>query len=186
MKSAKPFDRCAWLLWLFIAMLLASCSAASLFSGEISVSPEQLTKKLAERFPLEKSVGGLLDATLTQPRVELNPAENRLVATVDVTVKLALSNKAVSGVLTLSGRPEYVAASRSLFLRDARVDRIRMDKMPDALSASLAKAATNLAKDALENKPIHTFKPEDFVKFGIRYEPERIEVRADALVLKVK
>ncbi len=183
MKPVKCFDR---LGWLFFAVLLASCSAASLFSGEITVTPEQITRKLAERFPLERSVGGLLDATLTHPRVELNPAENRLVATVDATVTLALSNKTLAGVLTISGRPEYVAASRSLFLRDARVDRIRMEKMPDALSASLAKAATNLAKDALEYKPIHIFKPEDFVRYGIRYELDRIEVRTDAMVLKIK
>jgi len=66
------------------------------------------------------------------------------------------------------------------------VDQIRMENMPDALSAGLAKAATNFAKDSVEDKALYTFRPEDLRRYGARYEPERIEVRANAIVLKVR
>ena len=168
------------------AFLLAGCSSIPFLSGEIRITANELTQKMARRFPLEKSVAGLLDVTLVRPIVELDAVENRLVTSFDVSVKLPLSSKSVSGTLKISGRPEYASATQALYLRDARVDRIRMDKMPDALSAALAKAASNLARDALEDKPLYTFKSEDFTKYGVRYEPDRIEVRADVLVLKVK
>ena len=171
---------------LSVALLLAGCSSLPFLSGEIRVTADELTEKMARRFPLEKSVAGLLDVTLVRPRVELVADQQRIVTSFDVSVKLALTGKSVTGNLKVSGRPEYVAASRSLFLRDARVERIRIDNTPDALSAGLAKAASNFAKDAVEERPLHTFKPEDLTRYGVRYEPERIEVRADALVLKVK
>jgi hypothetical protein len=168
------------------ALLVNACSSVPFFSGEIRITADELTQKMSRRFPIEKNVGGLLEVTLVRATVELNAEENRLATSFDLNVKLPLTKKISTGTLKISGRPEYVAESRGLFLRDARVERIRMDNMPDALSAGLAKAATGIAKDVLEEKALYTFKQEDFTKFGIRYEPERIEVRADALALKVK
>ena len=175
-----------FLFSLLAALSLVACSSIPFLSGEISITAEELTQKMSRRFPVERSVGGLLDVTLSRPRVETNPDEQRIVASFDVSVKLALSNRSVTGTLKVSGRPEYVAASQSLFLREARVDQIRMDNMPDALSAGLAKAATNFAKDSVEDKALYTFKPEDLSRYGVRYQPDRIEVRANAIVLKVK
>ena len=168
------------------ALLLGGCSNIPLLSGELRMTAEELTRKMERRFPLEKSVAGLLDVTLARPRVEMNAPENRLATSFEITVKLPLSNKSVNGSLKISGRPEYVAKSRGLFLRDARVELIRMDNMPDALSAGLARAASGIARDAMQDKPLYTFRPEDFSRYGVRYEPERVEVRADAIVLKVK
>ena len=171
---------------LLAVLLLAGCSPIPLLSGEFRITAEELTEKMAVRFPLEKSVAGLLDVTLVRPRVELLVDQQRIVTSFDVNVKLVLSGKRVAGTLKISARPEYVAASRSLFLRDARVDQIRIDNMPDALSAALAKAASNFGKDAVEDKPLYVFKPEELTRHGVRFEPERIEVKANTLVLKVK
>ena len=168
------------------AILLAACSSIPFLSGEIRITADELTQKMSRRFPVEKNVAGLLEVTLIRATVELNADENRLATSFDLNVKLPLTKKTTSGTLKISGRPEYVAETRGLFLRDARVERIRMDNMPDALSAALAKAATNIAKDVLEDKPLYTFRPEDLTKYGIHYEPDRIEVRPDALVLKMK
>ena len=175
-----------FLVSLSAALLLAGCSSVPFLSGEIRMTADELTQRLARRFPLEKSVAGLLDVTLVRARLELNADEQRIATSVDVIVKLALTGRTITGTLKVSGRPEYIAASRSLFLRDARVEQIRMDNTPDALSAGLAKAASSFARDALEDKPLYTFSAEYLTRYGVRVEPERIEVRADALVLKVK
>ena len=175
-----------FLATMLAVLMLAGCSSIPLLSGELRVTADELTEKMARRFPLERSVAGLLDVTLVRPRVELVVDQQRIVTSFDVSVKLALSGKSVAGTLKVSARPEYVAASRSLFLRDARVEQIRIDNMPDALSAALAKAASNFARDAVEDKSLYTFKAEELTRYGVRYEPDRIEVRTDALVLKVK
>ena len=107
--------------------------------------------------------------------MELNATEQRIATSFDIGVKLPLTGKNVTGVMKLSGRPEYVVATDSLFLRDARVDQIRMDNMPEALSAALAKAASNFARDVLEDKALYTFKAEELRRYGARFEPQRIE-----------
>ena len=175
-----------FLLTFLAPLLFAGCANVPFLSGELRITAEELTQKMARRFPVEKSIAGLLDVTLTQPVVELNAAENRLIVSFEISVKLPLTGKGSSGSLKISGSPEYVEATRSLFLRSARVDRIRMDNMPDALSGALAKAASGIAKDVLEDKALYIFTEAEFIKYGARYQPERVEVRADALVLKVK
>jgi hypothetical protein len=167
-------------------VLLAGCGSLPFVSGEVRMSADELTRKVARRFPLEKNVAGLLEITLANPRVDLSEADNRITTNFHAHVKLPLTNKTVSGTLKVSGRPEYVPESRALFLRDARVDQIRLDNMPDGLSAAIAKAASAVARDVLGDKPLHTFQPEDFTKYGIQYVPERIVVRGDHLVLALK
>lgn len=175
-----------FIVFLSAMLFLAGCTSMPFLSGEIRLTADELTQRLARRFPLEKSVAGLLDVTLGRPSVELNATEQRIATSFDIGVKLPLTGKNVTGVMKLSGRPEYVVATDSLFLRDARVDQIRMDNMPEALSAALAKAASNFARDVLEDKALYTFKPEELRRYGARFEPQRIEVRPDALVLKVR
>ena len=171
---------------LFFSFILAACSSLPFVSGEVRMSAEELTQKMAKRFPMEKSVAGLLDITLANPRVDLSEGDNRIIANFHVAAKLPLSNKTLTGNLKVSGRPEYAPESRSLYLRDPKVEQIRLDNMTDALSAALAKAASSVARDALGDKPLHTFKPEDFTRYGIQYVPERIVVRGDHLVLSLK
>ena len=169
-----------------LSILLTGCGAIPFVSGEVRMSADELTQKMARRFPLEKSVAGLLEITLADPRVDLSEADNRITTNFQAIVKLPLTNKNLSGTLKVSGRPEYVAETRELYLRDAKVDQIRMDNLPDGLSAALAKAASTVAREVLGDKPLHTFRAEDFTKYGIQYVPERIVVRGDHLVLSLK
>lgn len=171
---------------LVAAVMLAGCGTFPFLSGEVRLSAEELTQKMQRRFPLEKSLAGLLDVTLSSPRIDLSESDNRVVANFLVNVRLPLGNKNVAGSLKVSGRPEYVAESRALYLRDARIEQIRLDNMSDALSAALAKAATSIARESLEDKPLHAFKAGDFTRYGVQYEPGRIFVRGDLLVLALK
>jgi hypothetical protein len=170
----------------FFLVLLAGCATFPFLSGEVRLSANELTQKMAKKFPMEKSVGGLLDITLANPRVDLSEADNRISTQFDASVKLPLTSKRLGGSLRVSGRPDYVPESRTLYLRDARVDQIRMENMPDGLSAALAKTVSVLARDVLEDKPLHTFKAEDFTRYGAQYVPDRIIVRGDQLVLLLK
>ena len=169
-----------------IGLVLGGCSSIPFVSGEVKMSADELTQRMAKRFPVEKSIAGLLDVTLANPRVALSEADNRITTDFMVDLRLALTNKKLAGTVKISGRPEYVPETRSLFLRDAKVDRIRVDNMSDSLSAAVAKATSSIARDMLEDKPLHVFKPEEFSKFGVGYVPERIVVRGDSLVLKLR
>ena len=175
-----------FLLPLMTALALGGCGSLPFVSGEVKMSADELTQRMAKRFPVEKSVAGLLDVTLANPRVALSEADNRITTDFMIDLKLALSSKKLTGTVKISGRPEYVPETRSLFLRDAKVDRIRVDNMSDSLSAAVAKATSTITRDMLEDKPLHVFKPEEFSKYGVGYTPERIVVRGDSLVLKLR
>jgi Protein of unknown function (DUF1439) len=141
---------------------------------------------LAKRFPVERSVAGLLDISLTRPRVSTREEAGqpmRLAATFDVAVKMTLSNKTITGTVAMSGLPRYDVASKSVFLRDARVDNIRAENMPDGLTAALSKAASSLAKDYLEEKPLRTFTDAELSRYGMKFNPGSIEVMRDGIRL---
>ncbi len=168
---------------LFLTFTLTACSQIPILSGEVKLSAVELNEKVAKRFPIEKNIAGLLEVTLTAPKVRLVEAGSRINADVDVLVRLPLSTKTIQGKLGFSGRPDYVPASKSIYFRDAKIESVLMDNMPDALSAGVAKAASAVARELFEDKPLHTFKAEDFTKYGITYEPQRVIVRDNALVL---
>ena len=95
MKTRRFFCLITGLMGL---VLLAGCASGLLGMDEIKFSHAELTERLVKRFPIEKSVAGLLDVSLTRPRVDAREEagkETRLAATFDVQIKMALSSKTV-------------------------------------------------------------------------------------------
>jgi hypothetical protein len=170
----------------FAAASLAACISNPLLPGEIRLTAADLTRQLDKRFPVERSVAGLVDVTFTHPVMSFNDVEKRLVATFDMAVRVPLSTRVLNGRVAVSGTPDYRPESRSLFLNGGKVDRLVIDNMPEALSGALAKVASQLARSQIEEKPLHTFQPEDFNKYGLGYQPASVQVRGDELVLTLK
>ncbi|MBL8514831.1 MAG: DUF1439 domain-containing protein, partial [Betaproteobacteria bacterium] len=122
----------------------------------------------------------------SDPYVTLDEGRNRMAFDFKLEVKLALSSKARVGSVKISGRPEFEAATRALFLREPKIEQMRFEDMNDLMTVAVTRAASSLAKDALETKPLHVFKPEDFDKLGSAFEPEKFSIRGDKLVLTLK
>lgn len=178
--------------FVFIACLLATlfigCAGNPLAPGEFRYSYGELNERLAKRFPLEKSVAGLLDVTLSNPRLSARDdvQQRRLAATFDVQVKLPLTGKTMFGIVTISGLPRYDVAARAMFLDRTRVENLRTDNMPDGLSAALGAAASSIAKESLEGRALYTFKEEDLHRYGVSLAPQRIDIRAEGIALVMR
>ena len=172
-----------------VLALLSSCVGNPLLPNEIRFSHQELSERMAKRFPLEKNIAGLLEIKLTRPivgaREEIGKI-TRLGFTFDAEVKLALSHKTLFGTVILSGIPRYNPIQHAIFLNDAELDIVRTDNMPDGLSAALAKAASGIAKDYLDGKAIYSFKEEDLKRYGLALEPHRIEVQRHGIVLVMR
>ena len=169
-----------------LIILLASCAGNPLLPGEIRVTYQELSERMAKRFPVEKNVAGLMEVKLTRPRVDAREEPGkitRLGFTFDAEVKLTLTNKMMFGTVIISGVPTYNTATREIFLNDAELDIVRTDNMPDGLSAALAKAASGIAKDYLGGKAIYGFKEEDLKRYGMTLNPQRIDVKRDGIAL---
>lgn len=173
-------------LALAVAPILPGCAAIGAWFGkEISVTHAELTERLVKRVPLEKDLAGLVGAKLTRPRVfaESVAGKARLATTFDVELRLPLGGKSLFGTLTLSGVPRFDASRKAIFLGDIVLDRVRIDRMPDALSEALAKFATQLARDEFDVKPIYALKEEDARKLGDALTRARVEVKPESLTL---
>ena len=172
-----------------ILVLLSGCAGNPLLPNEIRFSHQELSERMAKRFPLEKNIAGLLEIKLTRPivgaREELGKI-TRLGFTFDAEVNLPLSHKTMFGTVIMSGIPRYNPATREIFLNDAELDIVRTDKMPDGLSAALAKAASGIAKGYLDGKAIYSFKEEDLKRYGLTLEPQRIDVQRNGIVLVMR
>lgn len=178
----------------FLAAGLVGCSSfpglGGLF-GELNFSYTELSDRLAKRFPFERSLAGLLDVKLLHPRIGVAPDAKpsgapRLSVTVDAEATLMLTKKSVYGSITMSGVPHYVPATRAIFLRDARIDSLNADGLPESLVAAVTKAASSIARDALEEKPIYTVDEKDLQRMGMSLNPTGIEVRRNGLALKLR
>ena len=182
------------MLALVSLLAIAGCAVMPFVTREIVFTTDELTLRLAKRFPVERNIADLVKVTLTRPRVTVTetiaPSQTsqprRLNVAVDVDVKLALTSKTLWGKMVLSGLPRYDASTRGIFLTDAKLERVRVDNMPDALSAALAKTAAQLAKEYFEDKAIYTFEAKDVQRLGQTLQPERIDLRANQLVLILK
>ena len=60
---------------LFAAAFLAACSSNPMLPGEILMTAAGLTQRLDKRFPVERSVAGLVDVTFMHPVMSFNDAE---------------------------------------------------------------------------------------------------------------
>lgn len=179
----------AALSFLTTVFLLAGCATNFILPHEIKFSHRELSERLSKRFPVEKSVAGLLDVKLSRPRVDAIEETGkpiRLGFTFDADVKLLLTNKNMSGTVVMSGFPRYKPATREIFLSDARVDALRADNMPDAISAAMAKAASAIAQDYLEGRPLYSFKEEDLKRYGMTLNPQRVDVHRDGIALVMR
>ena len=176
------------LLALVAPLLLAAlsgCAGNPIMPGEIGFPYAKLTERMAKRFPMEKSIAGLLEVTLSNPRLapREDAAQLRLAATFDVQVKVPLTGKTMFGIVSMSGVPRYDVASRALYLSGARIDSLRTDNMPDGLSAALGKAASTIAKESLEDRALYSFKEEELQRYGVTLTPMRVEMRPDGIAL---
>ena len=175
-----------------LVTMLVGCAVMPFVTREMVFRTDELTLRLARRFPVERNIADLIKVTLTRPRLTVTESPvasnqpRRLNVAVDVDVKLPLSSKTLWGQMSLSGLPRYDAATRGIFLSDAKLERVRVDNMPDALSAALAKTASQLAKEYFEDKAIYTFDAKDIERLGQTFTPERIDLRANQLVLILK
>ncbi len=175
-------------LLIAIVVVDGGCALRPLFTREIVFTQQEMTERLAKRFPIERNIADLVNIKLTRPRLSFPDPERsdmarRLVVGVDLDVRLPLSSRSLFGQMTLSGIPRYDPATRAIYLRDAKLDRVRVDNMPDALSAALVKTATQVARESFEDKAIYSFDAADLKRIGLPLNPERIELRKDQLVL---
>lgn len=146
-----------------IALLSLACSSCAwlpFVSQDVGISYIELGERAAKRFPIERSVAGLVQIKLLQPRI--NGVANRVQLSLDTEISLPQISSAgdakprsLWGTMSISGVPRFDRATQSVFLDDARLDRLRVDNVPDAVSAAVGRLASQLAREYWTDRPIY-------------------------------
>ena len=168
-----------WVMML-ITVLLAGC-ASMLPMQEVEVPLSRLQREIDKRFPMNNRYLDLFDVTLSQPRLSLDPANDRLVAAFDAAVLPPLARKALEGRMQISGRLRIDPKRRAIVLTEPRLD--SLGTLAASGNGKLGKLGVLLAEDLLDNTALYTFAPDAFTVLGQRFNPTRITTRNNSLVV---
>lgn len=176
----RMLKRYGCLLMILLTSLLAGC-ASMLPMQELEVPLSRLQREVDKRFPVSNRYLEMFDVTLKQPRLSLDPENDRLIAALDAAVLPPLAKKALEGRLQVSGRLRIDTKRRAIVLVEPRLD--SLGTLAYAGNGALGKLGVQLAEDLLNNTVLYTFAPDAFTVLAQRYEPTRITTRRNSLVV---
>ncbi len=138
-----------------IGFAIFTLQACATLAPTVSFSERELQAKLERRFPMQKRLLGVVDATLTQPKLTLRPGaeqtkNGRVHLDAVVLVSTSLSNKTAKGQIELSIIPAVSRERRALVAVDLRIEKLSFDS--SAVGSSMepvTKALNSVMKEAL-------------------------------------
>lgn len=170
------------LMLLALLTLLSGC-ASLLPPQEIEIPLSRLQKSAEQNFPVNARYLDLFDVTVSNPRLSLQPAADRLVLGLDARVQPPLIKTSWQGELLVSGGLRIDPVWRAVILTEPRLENIRLNAATGSYTSRLARLGTQLAEDLLTDRVLYTFAPDAFVVAGQRFVPTRITTRNNSLVV---
>lgn len=146
-----------------------------------------LQRAIERKFPTRLRYAEVFEVYLSNPRLTLNVAENRIITLVNLkVVSNLLLPTPLTGTLALSSRLKYDPLARAILLDAPSVDRINVDGVGAQYSQQLNAIGAVVAQQVLNDYPIYTFKPEELRLGGKTFEPGTITMQSDSIVVQVK
>ncbi|AJG24929.1 putative transmembrane protein [Cupriavidus basilensis] len=171
-----------------LAMLVAASAWAgyNVWTGDYTFSRQELQDAVDKRFPARLRYAQVLDVQLTQPRLLLDEANNRVTTRMDAQVSnTLLPAPPINGTLSLSSGLRYDPAKRAVLLDNPSVERVQVAGMPAQYGEQLNAIGAVVAQQLLRDYPLYTFKPEELHVAGKDVEPGAITVLADGIKVQV-
>ena len=182
--ALHPTRRALFLRLCAMSILTGLGACAGLIGPhEVNVPLEKLQSSLERKFPFSARPLELIDIQLTEPRLALIPASNRMSATMNASVAPAFTQRIWRGTFTLSGTLELDAARHAVMLAQPRIDNIALEGVDPLVANQVARAAGVLAAQILRDSPLYTFGPDDFRYAGTPFAPTRIVTKSSGLVV---
>jgi Protein of unknown function (DUF1439) len=147
----------------------------------LNYSAVELEAILADRFPVERRQNVLYVLRIAQPRVALDAQRQRIGITVQLDLQFPLGGRGLTGTVTFSGKPRYEAATRSVFLDEAAIDIVDLERLPSALQTPLRETLSAWARDHFAKSPLTVIKEERLQRGPVMLTPKSLTVREGAL-----
>lgn len=165
---------------------LAAHAGFNFFTSEYTATRQELESQLAQRFPLQRGYGALVQVALRSPQLGLDAAANRIRLGMGLGISSALLQaQEIPGTVTLSSALRYDAPSFSLRLEQPRVERLQLVGVTGADAERLQLTAAAVAQETLQGQALHTFRPEELTVGRKTYAIGDITVLADGLKVQL-
>lgn len=156
--------------------LLPGCAGA-LGPRSVTISEEELTRHLAQRFPVDRRLLDWIDLRLETPRVVLRPDTNRVAVDMGVEIRERLSRRSFPLQIGLDSALRYEAGSGAVVLSDVKVRRLGVTGLPENVASVVLQLGAPLAERLLEGMAIHRFTQQQLTSAaGHGLRPDAIRV----------
>ena len=172
---------------LTLALTAGAQAAYNVWTSQYRFSKQELEAAIAPQFPRKMRYMEIFEVTLSNPRLGMDAAQNRLTTMVDAQIaNPLLLPRPVSAALTMSSGFKYDAPTRSLRLDAPKVENVDSKDLPPQYARQLTALGNAAADQLLRDYAVYTFKPEQLEMNGKRFEPGQITVEQDAVKVEIK
>lgn len=162
---------------------LAGCANMPDALRNFELSREKLQSALAGQFPVERRVLQFFDIGLSQPQLQLQPQDNRIMTGFDVSLgETVLTKKVFHGSLGFGSGVRYEPADHTIRLARVQVGKFDIANLPSSLNGRLAAVGSLLAETLLENMSIYKM-PDKIAQLSdtLGYAPGELKVTSTGL-----
>jgi len=130
---------------------------------KIDITQARIDAALAEKFPLEKTYLKIVRVTYAKPRAVLLPDQEKVLVSLDVTVKVGVSGleKSYTGSASLTTRVGYHPTDHRFYLQEAELQTLEVPKIPEYYREILRNGINLLAGEFGEGIPIYKLTQKD-------------------------
>lgn len=166
------------------ALALAGCASA-LGDQTLFIDQARLQQRLDSRFPLNKAFLGLLNVTISQPRLRFDTSANRLGTTLNLTAPPMLGlTPALNGTLDLSYALRYEPADHSVRMRDVQVHSVNLKDSQGRSNSRVNSALSLVGQQLLQDFTLYKLTDADLAKAAqYQYVPVGISVKHNGLAV---
>jgi len=171
-----------------LSVLILALAFAALQSAQAqpsyTVSPEQLQQVVAQRFPRQYAVSGLLNIAVQAPQLRLLPAQNRISAEMAVQANGPALQRSQPGTFDVDFALRYEASDHTLRAYQLKFQNLRFANLQPQVSVWLNAYGPALATQSLQEVVVYQLSPQDLAmadKLGM--QPDSITVTDKGLVI---
>lgn len=175
----------------FLAVTLAAAAVATahagynVWTGEYTFTKAELQSAVDKKFPTTLRYGELVSVQLSNPRLVLDQATNRVTTQMDAAMSnTILPAPPVNGTMSLNSGVKYDATRRAVLLDNPTVQDVQVQGMSQYTQQLNAIGAV-VAQQVLKDYPLYTFKPDELRFNGKDVQPGAITVTPDGISVKV-
>lgn len=142
-----------------VVIVLAACLLAACTSlrgpRTVEVSAGELSRRLAEQFPLERRWLDLIDVQMSSPRLRTDAPSQRVHTAFDLRLGDRLFGRRFTARLAMSARLHLELSDHSIRLREVALEDFSADGADDAWLARAGRLPAWIVSQSLENVPVY-------------------------------